>query len=95
MTMGILATLKIKPGTNAQVETAFKDMMAAVKQMNPATNFMLHRSREDESTYIVMEQYDDQAAVDVHGKSDAFKAASAALGGCMAGPPEVKLFDGV
>ena len=71
-------------------------MMAAVEANEPGNQFyVLHRSREDESTYIVMEQYDDQAAVDVHGKSDAFKAASAALGGCMAGPPEVKLFDGV
>ena len=96
MTIGILATLKIKPGTNAQFEAAFKDMMAAVEANEPGNQFyVLHRTREDESTYIVMEQYDDQAAVEVHGKSDAFKAASAALGGCMAGPPEVKLFDGV
>ena len=96
MTIGIIATLTIQPGKNEEFESAFKQMMDAVKANEPGNQFyVLHRSRDDESTYVVMEQYEDQAAVDVHGKSDAFKAASAALGGCMAGPPEVKMYDGV
>lgn len=96
MTIGIIATLTIQPGKNEEFESAFKQMMDAVKVNEPGNHFyVLHRSRDDESTYVVMEQYEDQAAVDVHGKSDAFKAASAALGGCMAGPPEVKMYDGV
>lgn len=96
MTIGIIATLTIQPGKNEEFESAFKQMMDAVKANEPGNHFyVLHRSRDDESTYVVMEQYEDQAAVDVHGKSAAFKAASAALGGCMAGPPEVKMYDGV
>ena len=70
--------------------------MDAVDANEPGNNFyVLHRSRDDDTTYVVMEQYEDQAAVDAHGQSDAFKAASANLGGCMAGPPEVQMSDGV
>lgn len=96
MAVGIVATLKIKPGTNEEFETTFKKMMAIVAEEEPGNNFyLLHRSRDDENTYVVMEQYQDQAAVDVHGKSEAFKAASASLGACMAGRPEIQLLDGV
>ena len=96
MTIGIIATLKIQPGKNEEFENAFKGLMAAVEANEPGNNFyVLHRSRDDDTTYVVMEQYEDQAAVDAHGQSDAFKAASANLGGCMAGPPEVQMFDGV
>ena len=70
--------------------------MAAVEANEPGNNFyVLHRSRDNDTSYVVMEQYEDQSAVDAHGQSDAFKAASANLGGCMAGPPEVQTFDGV
>ena len=96
MTIGIIATLKIQPGKNEEFENAFKGLMDAVKANEPGNNFyVLHRSRDNDTTYVVMEQYEDQAAVDAHSKSDTFKAASSKLGGCMAGPPEVKMFDGV
>ena len=96
MTIGIIATLKIQTGKNEEFENAFKALMAAVKADEPGNHFyVVHRSRDDDTTYVVMEQYEDQAAVDAHGKSEAFKAASAKLGGCMAGPPQVQMFDGV
>ena len=73
-----------------------RTILAAVEANEPGNNFyVLHRSRDEDTTYVVMEQYEDQAAVDAHGQSDTFKAASANLGGCMAGPPEVQMFDGV
>jgi quinol monooxygenase YgiN len=96
MAIGIIAKLKVQSGKNEEFENAFKDLIAAVKENEPGNHFyVLHRSRENLSSYVVMEQYENQAAVDAHGKSEAFKAASAKLGGCMAGPPEVQIFDGV
>ena len=96
MTVGIIATLKIQPGKNEEFENTFKDLMAVVTKEEPGNHFyVVHRSREDDTTYVVMEQYEDQAAIDAHGKSEAFKSASAKLGGCMAGPPQIKMFDGV
>ena len=83
-----------KPEKTEEFERTFKELMSIVAEKEPGNNYYeLHRSREEEATYVVMEQYVDQAALDVHGKSDEFKATSAKLGGCLAGAPEIKIFD--
>jgi quinol monooxygenase YgiN len=96
MAIGIYATLVIQEGKNDEFETNFKELMAVVAEKEPGNNYYaLHRSREDANTYIVMEQYVDQAAVDAHGKSEEFQAVSAKLGGFLAAPPEMEFFDAV
>ena len=96
MAVGIVATLKVQADKTSEFETTFKELMAIVADKEPGNNwYALHRSRDEENTYIVMEQYVDQAALDLHGKSDEFKAVSAKLGGCLAGRPEIKYFDAV
>ena len=65
------------------------------RQMNPAITFTCYTGHEMMTRPTLSWSSEDQAAVDAHGQSDAFKAASANLGGCMAGPPEVQMFDGV
>ena len=42
-----------------------------------------------------MEVYQDQAALEAHGKSDHFKAAGPKLGPTLAGRPDVAYFDSV
>lgn len=94
--VGIVATLKVQADKTEEFETTFKELMAVVAEKEPGNNYYaLHRSRDEDATYVVMEQYVDQAALDVHGKSDEFKAVSAKLGGCLAGAPEIKFFDAV
>ena len=94
--VGIVATLKVQPDKTDEFEATFKELMAVVAEQEPGNNYYaLHRSRDEAGTYVVMEQYVDQAALDVHGKSDAFKAVSAKLGGCLAGAPEITFYDAV
>ena len=96
MGVGIVATLKIKPEKTEEFETTFKELMSIVAEKEPGNNYYeLHRSREEEATYVVMEQYVDQAALDVHGYSVDFIASSAKLGEFLAGAPEIKIFDAV
>ncbi len=96
MAVGIVATLKIQPDKTADFEENFKQLMAIVREQEPGNNYYdLHRSRDEEATYVVMEQYVDQAALDAHGKSDDFKAQSAKLGAFIASPPEIKIMDAV
>jgi len=94
--IGIVATLKIKEGKADEFEAAFKDLQKQV-QANEAGNLMyeVFRSREDELTYIIMEKYTDDAAVEAHGKSDHFKAGGAKLGAVLAAPPQVQILDGI
>ncbi len=96
MPVGIVATLNVKPEKAEEFETNFKKLMAIVAEKEPGNNYYdLHRSRDEEGSYVVMEQYVDQAALDLHGKSDEFKAVSAQLGDCLAGAPTIKILDAV
>ncbi|MBO6555411.1 MAG: antibiotic biosynthesis monooxygenase [Pseudomonadales bacterium] len=96
MAVGIVATLNIQPDKTDEFEENFKQLMAIVAEKEPGNNwYALHRSRDEEATYIVMEQYVDQAALDQHGKSDEFKAQSAKLGAFLAGAPTISILDAV
>ena len=96
MAIGIVANLTIHEGKNEEFEAVFAELQSAVAANEPGNNFYaLHRSRESETAYVVLEQYADQAALDVHRASDHMKTIGARLGPCMAGRPKVELFDAV
>jgi len=95
MAIGVIARLTIQAGKNEEFETIFNELASAVRANEAGNNFYsLHKSRSDENSYVVLEEYVDQAALDAHGQTDYFKAIGAKLGGCMAGRPDVELFDG-
>ena len=96
MTIGIVATLKVQDGKNAEFESVFRDLAAQVRA-NEKGNlaYQLTKSRSDPNTYKVLELYTDQAAVDHHGQTDYFRAAGPKMGPCLAGRPEVEYLDGV
>ena len=96
MAIGILATIKIKEGTNAAFEAVAKELMAAVRANEPGNLFyQLTKSRTEPGTYKVLELYSDQDALTHHGQTDYFKAGGAKMGPCMAGRPDVELLDAV
>ena len=96
MAIGIVAHLTIQEGKNAEFEAIFNELQDVVGQVEPGNNFYAcHRSKESDTTYIVLEQYVDQAALDAHGKSDEFKAVAAKLGPHMGGAPKVEYMDGI
>ena len=95
MTIGLLATLKVQPGKGSEFEAAFADLVKVVKAEEPGNlQYELFRAKEAD-TYVVFEQYADQPALDVHGKSDAAKAGMARMGGFLAGRPALQFFDKV
>jgi len=94
--IGIVATLKIQEGKNAEFEAGFKEAMAAVRANEPGNLFYeLVKSRTDPTTYKVLEGYKDEAAIAAHRDSDHYKALGPKIGPCMAGRPEIELLDGV
>ena len=96
MAIGVVAKLTIKEGKNEEFEAIFKELANAVTTNEEGNIFYaLHRSRENETAYVVLEQYIDQAALDAHGASDHMKSIGARLGPSMAGRPEVEYFDAV
>ena len=94
MSVGIVATIKIKEGTNAEFEAVAKELMAAVRANEPGNQvYQFCKSQSDPTTYVVMELYADQAAVDTHGKTDHFRTIGAKMGPFMAGRPDIQRVD--
>lgn len=96
MAIGVIATVKVQAGKEADFEAVFKDLAAKVRANEPGNKlYQLCRSKADPTTYIAMELYEDAAALDTHGKTEYFQAASAKLGSVVTGPPDIQLFDTV
>ena len=87
--LGVVATLKVKPGMEAEFETVAKELVAKVNANEPGcTLYALHRA-DTPGTYVFMERYTDQAAVEAHRATDYFKALGRKMGEYMEGRPEV------
>jgi quinol monooxygenase YgiN len=96
MAIGVVATIKIKEGTNAAFEAVANELMAAVRANEPGNRvYQFCKSKADATTYVVMEIYADQAALEAHGKSDHFRTIGPKMGPSMAGRADVQYFDTV
>lgn len=94
--IGVTAKLTIAPGKEAAFEEAAKALVAKVNaNEDGCLLYELFKSPKDPSIYIFLEKYADQAALDAHGKTDYFLAAQAPLGACLAGAPDIEVFDAV
>ncbi len=94
--IGVVAKLFITPGKEAEFETAALDLMSKVNANEAdVLTYQLYKSKEDASTYIFMEQYATQEALDAHGKTDYFLAAQPILGPLLSGAPDIQYFDSV
>jgi quinol monooxygenase YgiN len=94
--IGIVATLKVQDGKNAEFEGIFRDLAEKVRANEPGNlMYQLTKSRADPNTYKVLELYKDQAALDLHGGTEYFRAAGPKLGPCLGGRPEIEYLDAV
>jgi len=92
--IGVVVTLEVQDGKQADFEGVFKDLMAKVKaNESGCTTYQLYKSKNSETTYTVMEEYASDDALASHGKTDYFLAAQPALGACLAGAPVIEVLD--
>lgn len=88
--LSIVATIKVKPGTEKEFEAAALELVARVNANEPGCKlYTLSRSNEAPQTYVFMERYADQAAVDYHRGTDYFKDLGRKMGPCIDGRPTV------
>jgi quinol monooxygenase YgiN len=93
--LGIIAKLTIKPGTNADFEVAMKALQARVQSDEPGNKlYALHRTA-DANVYVMLERYDDQAALDAHRAAPHFKELGRKLGDYLAGRPDIQVMQEV
>ncbi len=96
--IGLIARLKVQEGKGPELEKAFRVLAAKVTSDAEPGNLLykLCKSRADPNTYVVMELYRDQAAVDEHPKTAHFTELFPAVRDCMVpGPPDFEFIDSV
>jgi quinol monooxygenase YgiN len=96
MAIGVVAKITIQEGKNAAFEQAFLALAEQVRANEPGNIFyILHRSKTDPQVYKVLEQYQDEADLDAHGKTEHFREANKVLATMVAAAPEVEVLDTV
>lgn len=88
--LGTIATIKVKDGAGADFEKAASALVAAVRANEKGNLLYALFKAEEPNTYIFMERYADQAAVEAHRNSEHFKTLGRAMGPFMDGRPEIK-----
>lgn len=86
--IALIAKMPVVPGKEADLEAGMKKLIDVVSAEEPG-NKLYTLVKTDDGEYMMLELYENEEALAVHGKSDAFKAAGAALAGVMSGRPEL------
>jgi len=96
MAIGVIATVKVQDGKQAEFEVVFRDLTGQVRANEPGNKlYQLCRSKADATAYVVMEIYDSEEALKTHVQTEYFKAAGSRLGSVLAGPPDIQYFETV
>jgi quinol monooxygenase YgiN len=89
--IGVVAKLTIKPGTNADFEATMKALQMKVRSDETGNKLYALHKTDDVNVYVMLERYDDQAALDAHRAAPHFKELGRKLGDYLAGRPEVNV----
>jgi quinol monooxygenase YgiN len=90
----LVATIKVKKGTESDAERALTKMIEYVKTAEPGTvRYTLHRHSGDPTRLLMYEQYVSKDAMDAHGKTDAIQQLFATLGPLLDGAPSLEVWE--
>jgi quinol monooxygenase YgiN len=90
----VIATLKVKSGSEAAFETAAQEMIAHVKANEPGTlTYVFHRAAGDPTQFAVYEVYTDQTALAAHSSSETLQKFFGTIGGMLDGRPAITMYE--
>ena len=92
--IGIVATLKIQEGKNAEFEAVANQLVEKVNA-NEEGAIYYDLYKQDETTYVFLERYKDKAAFNLHRNTDYYKSLGAQMGPFLAGKPDIKVLKAV
>jgi uncharacterized protein (TIGR02246 family) len=88
-TTGLFVKFRVKQGANAAFEAAFRKMQASMAAHESGNVYYdLFVTPENPQLYVIMERYQDAAAVTAHNESDHLKVVLAELRPLLEGPIE-------
>jgi quinol monooxygenase YgiN len=90
--LGVVATIKVKDGQGAEFEKVATELVKKVNENEKGCLLYQLYQGEEPNTYVFMERYKDQAAVEEHRGTEYFKTLGRAMGAFMDGKPVVQRF---
>jgi quinol monooxygenase YgiN len=89
--MAIIAKLSIKPEKIAEFTAAAKEIIELSNKEAGCNFYQLYQDPYDNTKFVFVEEYKNQAAVDSHFATEHFKAFGPKIGDLIIGPPEIKI----
>ncbi len=93
--ISLIAKLTAADGKADELATALADLIAAADSEPGLEIYSAHVTADDPNTFYFFELYSDEEALAVHGKAEPMVGAMKALGGLLAGRPEVTMMNPV
>ena len=87
--LGVVATLKVKPGWTSSSRPSPRSWWRRSTPASPGASSTPCTTARRPGTYVFMERYVDQAAVEAHRATEHFKTLGRKMGEFMDGRPEV------
>lgn len=88
----VLAKLKAKKGSEADMEATIRAMMPEVAKEEGTLLYTLHQAQNDSTQFMFFERYQDMEALGVHSSSPHFKKLMTDLAPLIEGKPEIELY---
>jgi quinol monooxygenase YgiN len=89
--MMIVAKLKVKPEKVKAFTEAAKEMIEKSNKEAGCKSYQLYQDPYNNTSFVFVEEYKNQAAVDAHFASDYFKAFGPKIGDLVAEPAKIKI----
>jgi quinol monooxygenase YgiN len=89
--MMIVAKLSVKPERIKDFTEAAREIIQKSNTESGCSFYKLYQDPYDNSKFVFVEEYKNQAAVDAHFAADYFKAFGPKIGDLITGAPEIKV----
>jgi quinol monooxygenase YgiN len=89
--MMIVAKVSVKPEKIKDFTEAAKEMIEKSNKESGCKFYQLYQDPYDNTKFVFVEQYVNQAAVDAHFASDYFKGFSPKIADLVTGPAQIKI----
>ena len=91
--IGVVAKLAIQEGKIDEAIDLIKELMVSVAEEEGTLSYTMNRDKRNPNTIVIMERYQDKAALEHHSSTPQFKAFFEKIGGLLAGKPEISVME--
>lgn len=88
--LAIIARIEVKPGMEGEFEAVAKQMIARVHASEPGCQLYTLCRGEAPETYVFLERYVDEEAVEAHRASAHYQELGRKMAQFLAGKPEIQ-----